>query len=207
MTYLNRPIFLILICFIFSLCVSLTAHGARKITGTVIEKRADSVKVEFKPHNTAVPNIGDRVDFKKLFKGYEASAGHGEVTESGAGFVWVKTGDNRPNLEMIGVIQATGILSAVPKGRLDRTIDTDRVPLKKPRRVREPSGKSMSQQDLKNAVTQELIRLRYISPKSSGNLSADELQPAIDMCGLDHGFPTGRIISEELLNYLQTLEP
>ena len=86
-----------------------SAYGMTEITGAVTEKRDNSVKVKFEPHKTAGPKVGDRVDFKKLFKGYEASAGHGEVTEIGAGFVWVKTSDNRPNLEMIGVIQATGL--------------------------------------------------------------------------------------------------
>ncbi len=104
------------------------AYGMTEITGTVTEKRAGSVKVEFEPHKSAGPKTGDRVDFKKLFKGYEASAGHGEVTESGAGFVWVKTNDNRPNLEMIGVIQSTGVpgkgrttqrISAAPLHRCD----------------------------------------------------------------------------------------
>lgn len=62
----------------------------------------------------------------------------------------------------------------------------------------------MSQQDIEKAVIQELIRLRYIM---DGITSTDMLQAAVDLCGLDHGFPSGRSINGELLNTLRKLEP
>ena len=84
------------------------AHGVTEITGTVTEKQTTSVKVEFKPHKTAGPKGGDRVDFKKIIQGLEVNAGQGEVTEVKGNFVWVRILNGRPNLKMIGAIAATG---------------------------------------------------------------------------------------------------
>jgi hypothetical protein len=172
-----------------------SAYGATEITGTIIEKRAGSVKVEFEPHKTAAPQKGDRVDFKKLFKGYQAEAGHGEVMESGSGFVWVNISDNRPNLKMVGIIQATG----TSKEQLDNTSNSNAVSLK------EPSGKSMSPQDIKIAVIQELIRLGYIQ-KMDKTMSKDMLQQAIEFCRVEQNEPNGNEIDRKMLETLRKLE-
>ncbi len=84
------------------------SYGATQITGTVTARKGDSVKVEFEPHKTAGPKIGDRVDFKKIMQGIEVTAGNGEVKETSSGFVWVKIQKKPVKLDMIGVIQATG---------------------------------------------------------------------------------------------------
>lgn len=56
-------------------------YSAIQITCTVTAKRANSVKVECKPHKTAGTRVGDRVAFKSRIKGLEVKAGQGEVTE------------------------------------------------------------------------------------------------------------------------------
>jgi tetratricopeptide (TPR) repeat protein len=85
--------------------------AATEITGTVTAKRGDSVQVTFAPHDTAGPKIGDKVAFSKEIPGtggIKAKAGEGTVTEIDGATIWVKTSDNRPNLKMDAVIQATG---------------------------------------------------------------------------------------------------
>jgi hypothetical protein len=84
------------------------AYCKTEITGTVTAKRADLVKVEFKPHKTAGPKVGDKVDFKTIMQGLEVNAGQGEVTESESSSTWVKIKKGRPNLKMTALIHATG---------------------------------------------------------------------------------------------------
>jgi len=84
------------------------AYCKTEITGTVTSKRADSVKVEFAPHKTAGPKVGDKVDFKTMMQGLEVNAGQGEVTESESSSTWVKINKGHPNLKMTALIHATG---------------------------------------------------------------------------------------------------
>ena len=51
-------------------------QGATLITGIVIAKQDNSVKVEFKPHKTAGPKSGDKVDFKTVIQGFNVTAGN-----------------------------------------------------------------------------------------------------------------------------------
>jgi FOG: TPR repeat, SEL1 subfamily len=86
-----------------------TAFAATAITGMVTEKRGDSVKVEFEPHKTVSPKIGDKVDFSTEIKGIKGiKAGTGKVTKVDGKTVWVKTSDKRPKPKMNAIIQATG---------------------------------------------------------------------------------------------------
>jgi len=181
-----------------------TVHGMTEITGTVVARQAGSVKVEFTQHKVAEPKSGDTVEFSTLLQGIKVGAGTGEVTEVDGETVWVKISDDRPKPKMSAVIQATGTQSAVSKDRRDGNIEYERAPLKKPIQAQVSSEESMSQQDIEKAVIQELIRLRYIM---DGITSTDMLQAAVDLCGLDHGFPSGRSINGELLNTLRKLEP
>jgi TPR repeat protein len=92
-------------------------YAATEITGTVTAKRDDSVQVTFAPHDTAGPKIGDKVAFSKEIPGtggIKAKAGEGTVTGVDGATVWVKTTDNRPNLKMDAVIQATGAADLYP---------------------------------------------------------------------------------------------
>lgn len=93
-------------CFVF-LLLSGTC-GATVIQGTVTAKRADSVKVEFKPHETAAPKVGDKVVFMKTMQGFDVTAGNGEVTKNGSDYVWVKIIKKPVKIKMSAVIQATG---------------------------------------------------------------------------------------------------
>jgi TPR repeat protein len=93
------------------------SFAATEITGTVAAKRGDSVQVTFEPHEAAGPAVGDAVSFSKEIPGtggIRAKAGEGTVTEVDGTTVWVKTIDNRPNLKMDAVIQATGTANLYP---------------------------------------------------------------------------------------------
>jgi hypothetical protein len=175
-----------------------------EIAGTVVARRNESVKVEFKQHKIAGPKSGDKVKFSTLLQGIKVGAGTGEVTEVDGKIAWVKTSDDRPKPKMNAVIHATGTPSDVSKNRREGNIEYERTPIKKPRQAQVSSEESMSQQDIEKAVIQELIRLRYIM---DGNLSADMLQASVDMCGMEHGFPFGHSINGELLSTLRKLEP
>ncbi len=98
----------LLYSFALFLLLSRFAYGDAVITGMVTAKREGTVKVEFTTHDSAEPQRGDQVDFKKTIQGIEVIGGNGYVTETGEGFVWVKTSKGRPNLKMTGLIQATG---------------------------------------------------------------------------------------------------
>ncbi len=104
-----RQYFLILTLLILVILQMSTAFAAIVITGTVTEKRGDSVKVEFEPHKTVSPKIGDKVDFSTEIKGIKGiKAGTGKVTEVDGKTVWVKTSDKRPKPILNAIIQATG---------------------------------------------------------------------------------------------------
>lgn len=152
-----HPCFFILTLTLLAFLQIPTAFAAMAITGTVSEKLANSVKVEFKPHKTAVPKIGDLVDFKKIIKGFDVNAGQGEVTEIGEYFAWVKIEKGRPGLKMTGIITATGTLSAVSKGRRDETIQGKEVDRSKQKKTLKP----------KDVLTNELTQTQSISPDSS----------------------------------------
>ncbi len=200
--------FILLLCVLSLSFFSVqTAHGMTEISGTVVARRDDSVKVEFEQHKIAKPKSGDKVEFSTLLQGIKVGAGTGEVTEVDVETVWVKISDDRPKPKMNAVIQATGTPSVVSKDRRDGNIENERAPLKKPSQAQDSSEESMSQQDIEKAVIQELIRLRYISQEMRGNVSADMLQASIDMCGMEHGFPSGRSINGDLLHTLRKLEP
>jgi hypothetical protein len=173
------------------------------IAGTVVARRADSVKVEFERHKTVKPKSGDKVEFSTLLQGIKVGAGTGEVVEVDGEILWVKTSDDRPKPKMNAVIHATGTPSAVSKNRRDGNIEYEGAPIKKLRQAQVSPEESMSQQDIEKAVIQELIRLRYIM---DGNLSADMLKTVLDLCELEHGFPSDRSINGELLNTLRKLE-
>ncbi len=103
----------VLLCKYFNVILVLlflhsNAQGATQIFGIVTAKRANSVKVEFKPHKNAGPQEGDNVDFKTMVQGIEVNAGQGEVSEGESGSVWVKIKKGRPNLKMTASIHATG---------------------------------------------------------------------------------------------------
>ncbi len=88
--------FLILTLLILVVLQMSTAFAAIVITGTVTEKRGDSVKVEFEPHKTVSPKIGDKVDFSTEINGIKGiKAGTGKDTEVDSKTVWVKTSDKR----------------------------------------------------------------------------------------------------------------
>ena len=89
--------------------------GAAKITGKVIQRRHNFVKVTFKAQKNASPAIGDRVDFSKLLKGYKAKGGYGVVTETSRDFVWVKIKKKPVKVKMTGIILATGGGRVLPK--------------------------------------------------------------------------------------------
>ena len=97
------------------LALQSTAYGATQITGTVTAKKADTIKLEFEPHNMIGPDIGDHVDFNTQVSGIDVNAGTGKVTIIGYDFVWIKATKGRPSLKMSGTILATGKqLSLIP---------------------------------------------------------------------------------------------
>ena len=67
-----------------------TVPAATEITGTITAKRGDTVKVEFQPHKTAGPKVGDEIKFSYILSGFPVSAGTGKVTEVTADSVWIK---------------------------------------------------------------------------------------------------------------------
>ena len=93
------------------------AYATTKITGTATAKRAVYVKVDFQAVPGAVPENGDRVDFKKMISGIEAKAGYGKVTQSGNGFALVKIEKEPVQIKMTGIIHATGNAGGLAKGR------------------------------------------------------------------------------------------
>ena len=82
--------FIVHVCVITLLTVFIlpaAGQSATQITGTVTAKRADSVKVEFKPHETAGSQKGDRVDFMKVMEGFEVKA-QSRFTLSRGDVIW-----------------------------------------------------------------------------------------------------------------------
>ncbi len=73
--------FLILTLTMLVISQTSTAFAATAITGTITEKRGDSVKVEFEPHMTVGPKIGEKVEFSTLVVGIKATAGTVKVTK------------------------------------------------------------------------------------------------------------------------------
>lgn len=120
-----RQYFLILTLIVLVVPQTQTVFAATAITGTITAKRGDSVKVEFQPHETAGPAVGDKVEFStelKGMKGIKVNAGTGKVTKVDGNAVWVKITKNRPNLKMTAIIQATG-----KPGAIEYILDMDEL--------------------------------------------------------------------------------
>ncbi len=118
-SFLN--IFMLMIIILLFLQTS-SLFSAAVITGTVIAKNGDSLKVKFQPHETAVPKSGDKVDFYLEMEGLNVEAGTGSVTEVEEKNVWVQTSDERPDLKMNVVIYATG------SGEIENIVEENNTP-------------------------------------------------------------------------------
>ena len=64
--------------------------------------------MSFTGNKTVVPQKGDKVDFNTEIQGITIKAGLGEVSETGADFIWVIVLDGNPNLNHNATIHATG---------------------------------------------------------------------------------------------------
>ncbi len=90
------------------LCIPL-AFSATSLKGMVDAKQAGEVRVALAPGSTAVPRVGDAVSFTVEMDGLEIEAGAGTVSKVEGPQVWVKVTEGQPNIDMIAVIQASGI--------------------------------------------------------------------------------------------------
>lgn len=166
--------------------------AATEISGKITAKRGDSVQVTFEPHQTAGPAIGDTVSFSLEIPGaggIRAKAGEGTVTEVDGTTVWVKTSDNRPNLRMDAVVQATGTMIRALPQTLSKSGSLS---------VANPS-------EIRAEILKELIRLHYISAGTK-DVPSETLRQAVDLCGMLEGFAKGHPINEELLQRLKSID-
>jgi len=136
--------FIILSMITLSLVQFSIVLAATQISGTVTAKRGDSLKVEFQPHETVTPRLGDMVDFSLQLDGVKFEAGIGKVTKIDENFVWVQTSDKRPDLTMNVVIHATGFsrIKATGKSNLQKLSSPRRGQELKWRRIK--LGKSLT---------------------------------------------------------------
>ncbi len=98
----------------------IAAQQTTAITGMVTARGDDRLRVEFEPHATADPSIGDAVTFTAIIRGIEVGGGAGEVVEAGRDFVWVRRTRGNPGLQMRATIAATGARAA-GSGRANAT--------------------------------------------------------------------------------------
>jgi hypothetical protein len=94
------------------MAVPSAAQQTTAITGKVTARGDDRLRVEFEPHTTAAPAVGDAVTFTAVIRGIEVGGGAGEVVEAGREFVWVRRTSGNPGLQMRATIAATGTRAA-----------------------------------------------------------------------------------------------
>lgn len=87
-------------------CIAL---AATQITGTIVAKRGDLVKVEFQPDKSVGPKVGDKVNFATTKADIPINCGTGKVTEVNVDSVWIKPVKTNLKLKMDAVIHATGL--------------------------------------------------------------------------------------------------
>jgi hypothetical protein len=155
-------------CFVVLFAVLImqsAAHGATEITGTVTAKRDNSVKVEFTPHETVRPKIGDLVVFKKTIKGYELNAGRGEVAEVKANFVWVKILEEPVNLTMSGVITTDDSHIESPAKAIPESEETSQIDELQPTKSRLKEFSAVAHLTVRSNVSGDIL---YLDGKAMG---------------------------------------
>lgn len=115
-----RKYYLLFILSVLFLLQTTNVFSATEITGTVVAKRGDTVKVEFQAHKDAMPKTGDMVDLSiELVPGTITPVGNGKVIEVDKNSIWVQTSNDKPDLKMKAVIHATGTPGAAPISKQD----------------------------------------------------------------------------------------